>query len=46
MDWIWERVLVAEFSDLREPGVLDGVMQDINPVLVKDAGRAKKGNHV
>ena len=41
MDGIWERILLAEGSDLSEPGVLDAVVEDIQAMLEEDVGRTQ-----
>ena len=35
LEGIWEGVLVAQISDLGKPGVFYGVMENMNPMLIK-----------
>ena len=46
MEGIWERVLLAEVSDLGKPGVLDAVVEDVQPMLVENVGGAEEGYHM
>ena len=46
MEGIWERVLLAEVSDLGKPGVLDAVVEDVQPMLVEDVGGAEECYHM
>ena len=46
MHWVRERVLLAEVSDLGEPGVLDAVVEDVHPMPVEDVFRSQEGHHV
>ena len=46
MEGIWERVLLAEVSELGKPGVLDAVVEDVQPMLVEDVGGAEECYHM
>ena len=39
-------ILLAEVSDLGEPGLLNAVVEDIQPVLVEDICRSQECYHV
>ena len=46
LERIWQRILLAEVTDLGEPRVLKAVVEDINPMLVEDVGWAQDCYHV
>ena len=46
LERIWQRILLAEVTDLGEPRVLKAVVEDINPMLVEDVGWAQDYYHV
>ena len=46
MYWVRERVLLAQVSDLGEPGVLDAMVEDMHPMPVEDVFRSQEGHHM
>ena len=46
MKGIWETILLAEVSDLGNPGVLDVVVENINSMLEEDVARAQESYHM